>query len=589
MRAFVVGMGLWVLSSGCGAEPAVGLDADAVTQPDGAVEEDADAAAELDVADAADAGPTCAYAGTYLVPGPCEPGFDAVLEAKATRYERVWRAFNAAATGVNTDVSVALDRAADRALVEAFAAADDAWDFEAFAGKPALDVVTAQHKVAGLYAGVGLAADAFRYGVLRDQGYPAAEVDRARAHLLAGLEGLRRAVAITGTPGVIARGYARTDLPGGEHHQPLPLFDDQGQPLPAVKNNGTWREDLSGEHPGYLWEDSVSRDMMLGWVTAFVSVWEVTRDDPSVPDAVKQRLRADGLALARELKVVRASGYDLEIPDADGRTTLHGWLNENNLDGQLYLDGLGNGFHALMALGFVASWVYLTEDPELDAWLQGELIGERRLHELARDNLFVSFGLETNFSNYNMAFGSAWLALRYLDDPAAAAVLRDALAHGLYAIPGDTRQPVEMKQSYFDFIYAAGLAGLSPGGAAPHPVDAAAVARGLETLADFPEAPYWSHGVVNCPAAQCGCDAPQVDAPGCVALDGTPLTVLGCVGRGCALVAAEPVPMRTRGPSNYHWRTNPYQPNLDGDGDVLLPGVDFRIAYWLGRWARVTP
>ena len=72
----------------------------------------------------------------------------------------------------------------------------------------------------------------------------------------------------------------------------------------------------------------------------------------------------------------------------------------------------------------------------------------------------------------------------------------------------------------------------------------------------------------------------------CSPEEGLNLNVLGCVGRNGDLIAEQPIPMRLLGPSNYHWRSNPYRPNREGNGSALLPSVDFRIAYWMGRWAR---
>ncbi len=548
---------------------------------------DADTTATAD----ADPGPVAcgshAYAWRALVPGPGEPGFDADLEAKATTYERVWQAFNADAMHLNTDVSVALASDADRKLVEAFAAKADAWDFAAFAGKPASAVVTAQHKVAGLYAGDGVAADAYRYMVLRDQGYPCDDVARARAWLAADLDWLHTAVAITGAPGVICRGLQRIDLPSADAVETLDLFDAQGKPQPEPKSNGTWRADLSGGlYPDLAWEDSVSRDQYIGWVAAYASAWEALRDDPDFPQAAKDRLRADALAVARRLKEVRPSGYDLEIPDADGRTTLHGWLNERNFDGVAYIDGYENGFHAAMALGIVAAWVFVTDDPELSAWLDDRLIGERRLHEIARDRVadLVDMGVVSNYSNYNMAFQGFWLALRYLRHEGARAALRAAVGANLYDRPGQDRQPADFGYSLYDFVYAHGAAGGSAYGPAVTPLDEAAVARGIASLAGFRPAPYWDRGVALCPDAVCTEEAPQVADPDCLAPDGTThFTLLGCVGRNGDLVAAEPIPMSLIGPSNFRWRSNPYMPNFGGDGSTLLPGVDFRIAYWMGR------
>ena len=530
------------------------------------------------------------YAWKALVPGPGEAGYDADLETKANAYDRVWTALNAAAMHLNTDVTIALDQADFRQKVQDFAADPTAWDLAAFAGTDPLAALTSQHKVAGLYAGDGVAADAYRYAVLRDQGYPCADVARAREWLLGDMDALHVVVDITGAPGVIVRGVARTDLPGdGPSVTVVPLEDGQGNPLPPVKNNGTWRQDFSGRYPNLVWEDSVSRDMYIGWVAAYAAVWEVVRQDPDVPQEKKDRLRADAMAVARQLMVVRPSGYDLEVIDADGRTTLHGWLNEHNFDGQFYSEDYVNGFHSVMALGIVAAWVHVTDDPDLKAWLYGKLIGERRLHEIVRDHLgeLVDMGYVSNYSNYNMAFQGAWLAMRYLADPDAREAVRLGLRDQLYDRPGQDRQPADFGYSLYDFVFADGEAGGSAWWPQQQAPDAGAVGRGVQTLKEFPAAPYWNVGVAQCPDAVCTGDDPKVDSPDCTALDGTThFTVLGCVGRNGDLITQEPVPMRLRGPSNFHWRSNPYQPNRDGDGSALLPGVDFRIAYWMGRYFR---
>ncbi|MGM0576146.1 MAG: hypothetical protein ACQEXJ_10495 [Myxococcota bacterium] len=528
------------------------------------------------------------YTGTYLLPGPCEEGFDADLAAKTRDYERLWHAFNAAATGVNTDVSIDVDHAGDRALVEQWVQEEDGWDFDAWAGKSAVhDVITRHHKVAGLYGGVGIAADAFRYGVLRDQGYPAEEVERARQLLLTGIEGLFRAMAVTGEPGMIARGYTRSDLPGGSHIETTPLADEDGTPLPQPKNNGEWREDRSGEYPDYIWEDSISRDQMLGWVTAAGAIREVIRDDPAFDQALEDRLQEEAKLAGRELMKVRPNGYDLEIWDPDGRRTQHGCVHEEAVDCSGYIEGMNNGFHAVMALGFVATWAWVSGDPELESYLYDELLGDRALDEIARDHMIVYQGKGSNYSNYNMAFGSLWLAQRYIQDADALEALREALVTGLYAIPNQVDQPEILKRPYYDFIYAAGVAGHDPSGPLRGEPDDDAMARGLETMHEYPNPPYWDEEVLNCPEAQCTCEEPDAGVDECVGLDGeTVIDVLGCVGRKCDLIADQPTPMRIRPPSNYHWRSNPFEFNGGADGTRLMPAVDFRIAYWKARWVK---
>jgi hypothetical protein len=228
-----------------------------------------------------------------------------------------------------------------------------------------------------------------------------------------------------------------------------------------------------------------------------------------------------------------------------------------------------------MSLGIVGALAYASGDEELNRYLRDDLIAARKLPRLARqDMLEVNLGVMSNFSNYNMAFTGALIAVKYIDDPMVRGELRLALRDQLYDVPDFDRQPVEMKQSYFDFIWSLGQV------YAKQSADTGAIARGLETLAEYPNPPFFEQGRTNC-------DEAEIMAERCTLDDGTVVDILGTVGRNGALVAAQPIPMRVRPPSNYFWRSNPYEPNGGGDGTRLLPAVDFRIAYWLGRWTRV--
>ncbi|MCA9771167.1 MAG: hypothetical protein KC466_02085, partial [Myxococcales bacterium] len=433
--------------------------------------------------------------------------------------------------------------------------------------------------------GVGIAADAYRYGVLRDQGYDAAEVEIARGHLVDALHALHLAMAITGTEGVIARGFIRTDIPGPGGAEPLtPLFDGEGNPLPPEKNNGTWRADNSGgEYPNYIFEDSCSRDMIIGWATAFGAAWEVIAEDPAFDEALKDRLRADAAALGRMMMTVQASGYDLEIQDADGRPTFHAYLNENAFD-RYYLPFLPfkDGQHATMSLGIMTALAYASGDPDLAAYVDDALLGTRNFQGIIASNqLGADFGVVTNYSNVNMIAAGFWLTARYVpaSRPDAREKVRVGLAYQFYDRPGASRQPKETMQSLYDLDYVAGLADGGAFGPASGDYDPVALAQAIETLHAFPEPPFWDIHRENC-------DADEIAANYCIADDGTELHLLGYVGRGDTLVALEPIPMRIRPPSNYFWRSNPYEPNGGGDGSRLLPGVDFRFVYWAGRWAR---
>jgi hypothetical protein len=138
------------------------------------------------------------YDSQWLLPGPKEPGYDAELNDQATLLERQFHAFNAHGVQLSAEVSLRATEATKRQQLEDFLAAPAEWDFEAFSGQPVSAVIEDFHKVAGAYGGAGIAADAYRYGTLRDQGAECAEVDRARAFLIADLDALHLVTAITG-------------------------------------------------------------------------------------------------------------------------------------------------------------------------------------------------------------------------------------------------------------------------------------------------------------------------------------------------------------------------------------------------------
>ena len=564
------------------------LDADPDADPDANFDADGDAEADtgpprepLPPYVWPDCGSGVGHGWVTLIPGPHQDAYDPDLAAHALRLDRQFHTFNAYGTGVNADVSVRLDDTDGREAIRSFLHDHEGWNFETYSGMAVEDVVSAFHKVAGAYAGVGVAADAFRYGALRNLGADCLDVAIARNHLIQGMDGLHRAVAITGVEGVIARGYQRNDQ-AGAHGEIVPLFDDLGQPLPPEKNNGTWREDNSvdGGFPLYSWEDSCSRDMLIGWITGFAAAWEVVAQDPSVDNFYRERLRQDALAVARSLMQVGEDGRDLEIHDADGRLTFHAYLHEEALD-RVYIRGFENGQHAIMALGIFAALANITGDPEVTAYLNDTLIAERDLPGVARRALgLIDMGYVSNYSNYNMSFTGAFLASRYLPEGSALDTVREAIGTSLYDRPGRDRQPVEQSVSFYDIVYvnATGGGSQTHGIEATH--DADAMERALQTLNDYPDAPYYSTPVTNC-------DETEIETGDCIGIDGTPIHVLGYIGRNDTLIAEAPIPMRIRPHSNFYWRSNPYQVNGESDGSGLHPANDFRFVYWFGRWARM--
>lgn len=506
-----------------------------------------------------------------LIPGPGHEGYDEPLAAAARRHDRQFHALNAYATGLAAEFRVRTDDAAAREAVLRFMEGDG-FDFAAATGRTP-ESVGFWGKSAGLYGGVGIAADAMRYGVLRDSGAPCDELEVARGQLVRSLEALDRASRIDGSPGPMARSLLRLDLPNDNATVLTPLFDGAGKPLPADKNNGTWRADQTGRYAQYAWEDSLSRDMLVGWAMAFAVSWEVVEKDSTFSSDLKQRLREDALETVTMLRTKAASGYDLEIQDADGRPTFNAALNENAVD-RVYLDGAQNGFYALMSLGIVGALGAVAQDDAATRYLSEELITSRRLDRMAAASAHVvDMGTASNYSGYNMGFTGGFLAQRYVSGTSAPGLIRRAIREELYRRPDQPmRQPAETKQTFFDFIAAPALA------ADGKDEWRLAVSQGVETLKEFPAAPTWNVVRVNC-------DDAEVLSKQCTLDDGS---VVGVLGRNEDLVADRPIPMRVRPLSNYFWRSNPYQPNdsATAGGDVLLSTVDFRVAYWLGRWLR---
>ncbi|HWB75060.1 MAG TPA: hypothetical protein VG755_08885 [Nannocystaceae bacterium] len=514
--------------------------------------------------------PACgsfAYEWRGMLAGPSEPEFDDALEQIALRHDRMHVAITARPTGLAGDISIAIDDQAARDAITTFADGEQ-WSYDG-------EGVAAWQKATGAFAGLSAAADAYRYGTLRDQGYPCEDLEIARAQLVRAISALHLVTAVTGEPGLVARSLSHRDFPGASEAMTTPLFDDMGNPLPPEKTNGTFRDDASGEHPEIVWEDGCSRDQIIGWAIGIGAVFEVIRADDTFDPALLEQLRADASAIAHQLMIVRDSGYDLEIWDPDGRVTPNGFLNEHNIDGNYV--GFQNGQHAIMSAGIIAALAYAADDPEVDEYL-ATLLGDRNLVHIAATALLIDFGAGTNYSNYNMAFSGLWLAARYIDDADARAELAAAAAQ-LYRNPGYDYHADLLGQSFFDFTYAIAIADASARADTMGTPDEDALAQGVATLHSFPAVPAWDFAVTNC-------DDMEIADGTCTLDDGTVVEVLGAVGHNDALVVDTPIALATRPPSNFYWRSNPYEANGGGDGTNAPSSSDFRFAYWIARWSR---
>ncbi|MBI4957695.1 MAG: hypothetical protein HY908_37155 [Myxococcales bacterium] len=505
---------------------------------------------------------------------PLLPDDDPALEALRTGYERLERTFATRENGLF------LDPIADPAAVatiEGFFAQTATDDFASYAGVDPYAVLASydEHGDEGNFAGIASVGVAARLLALRNAGAAGATLDRARDAAVRAARAWHVYGAIGG-PGVVARGVRRvTPWSPGDAPFPgpaptlVPLADANGDPLPADKS-AVWRAPVAPGFDGWVWLDDTSKDQVSGYALAAAWLWDALHTDPLVPASVTDDLAADLGAFARALRqVAPEKGIDLCLRDADGRLTSFHDLNPRSLtpDGlPLPEDStLRNGFNALLALGIVRAAYHVTGDPEIGAWYYDELVGRRHM---ARDPVttvgLMYAGTVTNYSNVNMAaIGLATLG-RFETDPGVRADLAETLATQFWSVDGD-RDASHVGQPWFDAVVGAYLA------AAP----ALIPARMAAMLGGFPPAPCLERDRTNC-------DAAELAAGSCLAVDGTTTIAIAGSGWGGGPVAAEPVPMSIRPDSDFMWRSDPHQVN--GSASTRMdPRGDWLAAYWLGR------
>jgi hypothetical protein len=523
-----------------------------------------------------------------LIPGPQEAGYDSALATKAARYDRQFHTFNASPFGLSLDAFV--PDPDDRAALVAFLGQDAVLDFATFtaqAGRPRTpdQVVSSrdEHGDLGMFAGVAAVGDAFRYITLRDRGAPAREVDAARQELLEAIASFHAYANVTGTVGPIARGVRLTGDPGDPVQPPAATCPD------AWTRRDTWRADASGMFPRFEYVDNTSKDQMLGYVMAIGVFYDAIAGDPTIPLEVRGWLEADAAGLARSLMTATDIGasapIDLVIKDAGGCPTRFHDLNPREVirDGgpPIVVDAGNtnqNGFNALAALGIIRTLYHVSGAQDVRAYYYDELVTRRgypgiittgiaRLRNMFINVCAAGSCATTNFSNVNMAFVAIWGLLRYETDPVLEQTYRTILQDELWAAPRP-HVGMEIQQAFFNLIYAAFRAGGT---------DPAAVSSAIAQLGEFADPPYFDPLVENC-------DAQEIAARSCLAIDGvTTLTLDSVPARGGGVAAEDPVPKRIRPPSNFEWRSDPRVVN-GGGSDRLNPGGDFRAAYWMGRY-----
>jgi hypothetical protein len=394
--------------------------------------------------------------------------------------------------------------------------------------------------------------------------------------------------------------------------QRLLYRDDVTQSIPG--------DPSTGHFPRWIWMDNASKDQLTGWIFAMGALYDVFRNDPRFPVSLVNRLSADAATIARRLmRVGGPLGLDLTIIDGDGCATTFHDMHADEIEGlpisyflSLFLQAGGdeltpeqiaiisnyrNGFNALLALGTMRTLCHVSRAPDVCAFYYDELVDNRHwpalllqtpipLAELPQSvrDLIASLGLfppdlpalgsllidldeKTNYSDVNMAFVAFWGLLRYEPEPDLRHLYQQAMDQSLWDTGITPRQPAVLHQTFFDFIYT--LAGTN---------DALqeVVVGGANTLGQFAKPPYFDPLVENC-------DTAEIAAGECTAIDGSTIPLTPVLDD--TILAVDPLAKMIRPPSNFEWRSNPYEVN-GGGTNRLNPGGDFRAAYWMGRFLR---
>ncbi len=296
---------------------------------------------------------------------------------------------------------------------------------------------------------------------------------------------------------------------------------------PAPGELATWRQG-SGAWSAYRWMGDVSVDQYAGVFFGYAAAWDAL-DDPVRREAIAQRVAA---------MVDRLIAHHWRIVDADGRETRH-----SDLSGGVLTEPL----NSLLALMFTKAAAVATGAPRFTGTYQDLLARGYARAALRARNPWWEYLFGVNHSDNNLAYLGLYPLTRLERDDRLLALYRRALqrAWGVVRAEGNP---------FFTFTTRAVE---TPGW---H--DAAADALAEDTLVRFPF-PKRDETILNS-ANRDVCRAWFDDRHG-------------------APQACRPVPIDQRPRSSFEWASNPYRMDRRGDPRTSLAGVDYLLAYWLGR------
>jgi len=543
--------------------------------------------------------PSISILGDPIIPKGLDPSLDEAIK----KHEKQFYTFNAYPFGLSLNCHFK-DMDA-RAIVQDFLEHEDASDFTDFAGVHQHDLLSSygEYGDLGFFGGVALAGTAFRYMALKKEGAAKEELDKAREAVVRAAKAWHIFYVVTGGNGVVARGIVRLvpenpndpPIPGVSSLVPVPLFDENGNPLPMPKDNGSYRADNSkGVLPEGVWGwyDSASKDQLTGQVLGLVALFDALYNDPDVDQEIVRTLQQDALGVARMLMQKRdisqlegcvgEGEYDLIIMDADGRPTFHHDLNPSSIE-KIYApkdSPMFNVFNLFLSIGILKGLYHVTGDEALGHYIYQELFIERGFLEKARNFTspdavnYIYMGKATNTDNVDMTAVGLFLTLYTEKDENIAEVFHNFLENGWWNPENEQRFCAsKSKQPLWHALYLA----VSKTG--PHNDVRDELVR---LLKGFPLGSYWQDERINC-------DEEEIKQGECIAIDGKTRIKLYGQSPGGAWLAEEALDPTIRPNSDFNARSNPFHVNGYGDPTRLNPGGDLLAAYWISRALEMKP
>lgn len=250
----------------------------------------------------------------------------------------------------------------------------------------------------GMYTGLYVAAEAYRYAVTKD---PA-----AREHAREAYRAMEFLQTVTGTPGFVARTVIPADwtemADGNRTHTPQEiaemLVDDPREKAVDIR----WRKSADGH---WLWKGDTSSDEITGHFYAYAVYYDLVADE-----AERARVRQH---VARVMDYLMAGDYDLV--DIDGKPTRWGVWSPKRLNGDLAWR-LDRGVNSTELLSFLTVARHITGDEKYEASLE-KLLDEHHYATNVRDPLQLDPGAFTYIDVQLLALTYPGL-LAYEKDPA---------------------------------------------------------------------------------------------------------------------------------------------------------------------------